>query len=71
MKIWIKIYKLSSKILFKWKKWNTINPYIKANSKIIKFDNTKIEEYDIYQNESPTSINEIVLSNKLPFGKKM
>ena len=43
-------------------------------NKIIKFDDTKIEEYKFHQNKIPISINDIdinkiVVSNKLPFGK--
>ena len=43
--------------------------------KIIKFDDTEIEEYKFYQHNSLISIqkidiNEIVISNKLPFSKQ-
>ena len=43
------------------------------HKKIIKFDDTEIEEYKFHQNKSPISINdidinEIVVSNELPFG---
>ena len=45
------------------------------NKKIIQSDDTEIEEYKFHQNKSPISINdmdiiEIVVSNKLPFGKQ-
>ena len=41
----------------------------------MKFDDTEIEEYEFHQHESPISINdidinEIVVSNKLSFGKQ-
>ena len=43
--------------------------------KIIKFDDTEIEEYEFHQHKSPISINnigidKIVVSNKFPFGKQ-
>ena len=43
--------------------------------KIIKFDDTEIEEYKFYQNKSPIlikdiHINKLVVSNNLPFGKQ-
>ena len=43
--------------------------------KIIKFDDTKIEEYEFHQYKNPISINEInineiVASNNFPFGKQ-
>ena len=43
--------------------------------KIIKFDDTEIEEYKFYRNNSPIlineiDINEIVESNKIPFDKQ-
>ena len=42
---------------------------------IIKFDGTEIQEYEFHQQKGPISINnidinEIVVSNKFPFGKK-
>ena len=42
---------------------------------IIKFDDTEIKKYNFHRNESPIlindiDINEIVVSNKLPFGKQ-
>ena len=42
---------------------------------IIKFDDTEIKKYNFHRNESPIlisdiDINEIVVSNKLPFGKE-
>ena len=45
------------------------------DGKIIKLDDTKIEEYEFHQNKSPIFINsidihKIVVSNKLPFGKQ-
>ena len=45
------------------------------NKKVIKFDDTEIEEYEFHQNESSVLINdididEIVVSNKLSLGKK-
>ena len=43
------------------------------DKKIIYFDDTEIEEYKFHQNKIPISImdtNEIVVSNKLPFGKQ-
>ena len=45
------------------------------DGKIIKLDDTKIEEYEFHQNKSPIfinsiDINKIVVSNKLPFGKQ-
>ena len=45
------------------------------DKKIIKFDDTEIEEYKFYQNKSPISINnidnnKIVVSNKPHFGKQ-
>ena len=41
----------------------------------IKFDETEIEEYEFHQHKSPIlindiHINEIVVSNKYPFGKQ-
>ena len=43
--------------------------------KIIKLDNTEIEEYEFQQYKGPISINniginKIVVCNKLPFGKQ-
>ena len=43
--------------------------------RIVKFDDTKIEEYKFHQNKSPIlinarDINRIVVSNKLLFGKQ-
>ena len=45
------------------------------DKKIIKFDDTEIEEYKFHQNKSPISIkhidiNTIVVSIKLPYGKQ-
>ena len=45
------------------------------DKKVIKFDDTKIEECEFHQYESSISINdrdinEIVVSNKFPFGKQ-
>ena len=44
------------------------------DKKIKKFDDTEIEEYELYQYKSPisindTDINKIVVSEKSPFGK--
>ena len=46
------------------------------DKKIVKFDDTEIVEYEFNQHESPISItniniNEIIVSNKLPFGKNV
>ena len=45
------------------------------DKKVIKFDHTEIKEYKFHQYKSPISINdidinEIVVSNKLPFDKQ-
>ena len=45
------------------------------DKKIIKFDDTEIEEYEFHQHKSPIlicdiDINEIVVSNKHPFRKQ-
>ena len=45
------------------------------DKKIIKFDDSEIEEYKFHQNKSPASINnidinKIVVSSKLPFGEQ-
>ena len=45
------------------------------NKKVIKFDDTEIEEYEFYQYKSPIWINEIdinkiAISNKFSFGKQ-
>ena len=45
------------------------------NKKIIKFDDTEIEEYEFHQHKSPVltneiDINKIVVSNTFPFGKQ-
>ena len=45
------------------------------DKKIIKFDDTEIEEYEFHQYKRVISINnidinEIVVSNKFPFGKQ-
>ena len=53
-----------------------MKPYIKMDKKIIKFDDTKIEEYKLCQHKSPISIksidiNKVVVSNKLPFDKRV
>ena len=42
------------------------------DKKIIRFDDTEIEEYDVHQYEkiSDIDINEIVVYNKFHFGKK-
>ena len=51
-----------------------IKTIYKIRLKIIKSDDTEIDEYEFHQYKSPVSINdidinEIVLSNKFPFGK--
>ena len=43
--------------------------------KIIKFDDTEIEEHEFHQSKSPilikdVDINKTLVSNKLPFGKE-
>ena len=45
------------------------------DKKIVKFDNTEIEEYKSHYHKIPISrngidINKMVVSNKLPFGKQ-
>ena len=43
------------------------------DKKTIKFDDTETEEYKFHQNKIPiliNDINEVVVSNKLPFGKQ-
>ena len=45
------------------------------DKKIIKFDDTEIEEFEFHQHKSPILINDIdidkiVVSDKLPFGKQ-
>ena len=45
------------------------------DNKILKFDDTEIQEYEFYQYKSPISIknidiNKIVVSNKFPFDEK-
>ena len=45
------------------------------DNKIIKFDDTEIQEYEFHQYKSPISINnidinKIVVSNKFPFDEK-
>ena len=45
------------------------------DKKIIKFDDTEIEEFEFHQHKSPISINDInidkiVVSDKLPFDKQ-
>ena len=45
------------------------------DKKIIKYDDTEIEEYKFHQNKSPVlkndiDINKIIVSNKCPFGKE-
>ena len=45
------------------------------DTKIIKFDDTEIEEFEFHQHKSPILINDIdidkiVVSDKLPFGKQ-
>ena len=64
----ILIYKLKIKKIKKKKK-----PHVKADKKILKFDETEIEEFKFHQYKSRISINDIdikiVVSNKFPFGK--
>ena len=57
------------------KLWKIIKPYIKIEQKILKFDDTQIEDNDFHPSKKPISIkdiyiNKIVASDKLPFGKK-
>ena len=52
-----------------------IKPYMKMDKKIVKVDDTEIQEYKFHRHNCPISINdidinEIVVSNKLPFVKK-
>ena len=50
-----------------------LKPYIVLDKKkIIKFDETEIEEYKFYQYKSPISINNknVNETNKFPFGKQ-
>ena len=52
-----------------------LKPYIKLDKKLIKFDDTEIEEYKFHQIRSPILINDIdikniVVSNKFLFGKQ-
>ena len=52
-----------------------LKPYIKLDKKTIEFDNTRIEKYEFHQYKSPIlikdiDINEIVISNKICFGKQ-
>ena len=52
-----------------------IKPYMKMDKKIVKVDDTEIQEYKFHRHNSPISINdidinEIVVSNKLPFVKR-
>ena len=52
-----------------------LKPQINMDKKIIKFDDTDIEEYEFHQYKSPISINdidvkEIVLSNKFTLDRK-
>ena len=52
-----------------------LKEYITMDGKIIKFDVTGTEEYKFHQNKSPIlisdiDINEIVVSNNLPFCKQ-
>ena len=74
--------KFTSEIQFKWQKQKIkqiknikkIKTIYKIRLKIIKSDDTEIHEYEFHQYKSPVSINdidinEIVLSNKFPFGK--
>ena len=52
-----------------------IKPYMKMDKKIVKVDDTEIQEYKFHRHNSPISINdidinEIVVSNKLPLVNK-
>ena len=72
--IW-KSGKLEIKKSKRKKKQKKLKPYIRINKKFITFYDTGTEEYKFYQYKKsvPTNdvdINEIVVSNKLPFGKK-
>ena len=40
------------------------------NKKIIKFDDTEIEEFEFHKGKIPININKIVVSNKFSFGKQ-
>ena len=56
-------------------KKNKLKPYIRITKKVITFYDTGTEEYKFYQYKksvpkNDVGINEIVVSNKLPFGKK-
>ena len=56
---------------YKLKEYKKFKPYIKMGKKVLKFDDTKIEEYKFHQNKNPISINDIDInkievSNKLP-----
>ena len=61
---------------YKLKKlYKNLKPCIKMDKKIIKFDDTEIEEYKFHQYKSHISINDIyinetVVPNKFPFGKQ-
>ena len=52
-----------------------MHPYIKRDKKIIKSDDTEIEQYKFHQNKSLVSmnnidINEMVVYNQPPFSKQ-
>ena len=52
-----------------------LKQYIKMDKKIIKFDDTEVEEFEFHEHKSPILINDInidkiVVSDKLPFGKQ-
>ena len=54
--------------------YKKVKSYTKMDKKIVKFDDTEIEEYTFYQYKIPISIsnidiNETVVSKKFPFGK--
>ena len=84
MEISKKIKTLLQKTDLDKKKWKIINqkkykkvlkPYIKMNKKIIRFDDTEIEKHKFHQHKSSflidnIDINNIVVSNKVSFGKK-
>ena len=55
--------------------WISLKVYIKMEKTIIKFDDIKIPKQKFHQHKRPISIknvdiDKIVVSNKVPFGKK-
>ena len=76
-------FKLISKSWFKWKEVESYTlknfyikkTYIKTYQKIIKFDDTEIEEHKFHQYKKDIWINDIdinktVIPNMFPFGKQ-